>query len=78
MSQKEGDLPRPNQLRLGAIPHPNESIRISSANEEFNGHRLTSKTERGDRKVVTKMKHVAKCHRTAIPPVRAGSQLPSS
>lgn len=55
-----------SQLHLGAIPHLNELIQISFANEEFNGHRLTSETERGNRKVVTEMKCVAKCHATAI------------
>lgn len=58
----------PSQRHLGAIPHLNEPIQISFANEEFNGHRLTSETERGSRKVVTKMKCVAKCHAAAILP----------
>lgn len=58
----------PSQLLLGAIPHLNEPIQISFANEEFNGHRLTSETGRGDGKVVTKMKRVAECHTTSILP----------
>ena len=35
----------PSQLCHGPIPHLNESIQISFANEDFNGHRLTSETE---------------------------------
>ena len=73
----------PSQLCHGPIPHLNESIQISFANEDFNGHRLTSETERGDGKVVTEMKCVAKWLPTAIhlptrvaEPWEAGTGLP--
>lgn len=72
-TEGDGEI-RLSQLRLGAIPHLNEPIQISFANEEFNGHRLTSEIERGDGKVVMKMKCGAQCHAIAIPPARLERQ----
>lgn len=80
---EKGSSDCPSQLCRGPIPHFNESIQISFANEDFNGHRLTRETERGDGKVVTEMKCGAKWHATAIhlptrvaEPWEAGTGLP--
>lgn len=70
-NENGGVLTHPSWLHLGTIPHLNEPIQISFANEEFNGHGLTSKTEGGDGKVVMEMKCVAKCHAIAIPPAHS-------